>query len=137
MTDETDYTNNEMTWRELAATIFPDKGKDFLDNVLWNHTAFPFAPPDHIVKQLRVWKAMKEEPKGVRWTYDALSMGGTQEDVADHFDCSRRTVQRWQKRANDILVAEGLEPFTTRRRRYVSAPTDAVKTVVTRAANGQ
>lgn len=44
------------TWMDLAREVFPDATEEYLDFVLWNHTAFPFADADHVKKQLIDYK---------------------------------------------------------------------------------
>ena len=47
------------TYLELAERILGISDKEFLDDMLWCQTAFPFVGPLHIARQLKSWKKSK------------------------------------------------------------------------------
>ena len=57
MTDNTSTEAGE-TWTEMVRRVSEEYGlgppsDDEADFVLWEKTAFPFAPPDHVERQVR------------------------------------------------------------------------------------
>ena len=47
------------TYLDLAERILGSSDKEFLDDMLWCQTAFPFVGPLHIARQLKGWKKSK------------------------------------------------------------------------------
>jgi len=45
-----------MIWLELVRKYFPDATDDEADYILWEFTAFPFAPAEHIEKQIAKYR---------------------------------------------------------------------------------
>ncbi len=41
-----------MTWIDLVRKYFPDATDEYADFILWEFTAFPFAPAEHIEMQI-------------------------------------------------------------------------------------
>jgi len=50
------WEKDQMIWLELVRKYFPDATDDEADYILWEFTAFPFAPAEHIEKQIAKYR---------------------------------------------------------------------------------
>ena len=48
--------DNQMTGIDLAREFFPDRSDSDLDDLLWEHTCYPFGTPDQVRRHLRRFK---------------------------------------------------------------------------------
>ena len=112
--------SDEKTWFDLVHEVFPDASKEEADFLLWERTAFPFAPPGHISKQLRAYKVMGEDERRL---YGAVceQRFDRPRDAAQAYGVTIGTIRNRLRRINECLSREGLDRVRLPEREEVAA----------------